>query len=195
MLVRKRKSRIYFVRKFFDYPISPDQGQAAESGRIRTVCIGASYAAARCFHTATRSTSSSFSSTATAASCTRPSSSPASRCGACPATRSARNGSQSASRACGSPRPSPTSSRRHYITVGLLLGGLKVSGVGHDGHSRSNARTTNCCASRTQMTLKHETHLCRRFGLKLAVVISDTHKGRELPAITSDLSYAGEAFT
>jgi hypothetical protein len=47
----------------------------------------------------------------------------------------------------------------------------------------------------TQMTLKHETGMCRRFGLRLAVVRSDTRKRRELPAITRDLSYAGEAFT
>jgi hypothetical protein len=46
-----------------------------------------------------------------------------------------------------------------------------------------------------QMTLEHETRVCRRFRLKLAVVISDTRKGRERRAITRDLSYAGEAFT
>ncbi len=44
MLVRKRKSRIYFLRKFFEYPISLNKATLANLGPIRTVKIGASYA-------------------------------------------------------------------------------------------------------------------------------------------------------
>ena len=43
MLVRRRKSRIYFLRKFFDYPISLSKDTLRNLGVARTVRIGASY--------------------------------------------------------------------------------------------------------------------------------------------------------
>ena len=43
MLVRGRKSRIYFLRKFFDYPISLSADTLAKLGPIRTLRIGLSY--------------------------------------------------------------------------------------------------------------------------------------------------------
>src|SRR5579883_489440 len=43
MLVRERKSRIYFLRKFFDYPISLSADTLRKLGVTRTVAIGASY--------------------------------------------------------------------------------------------------------------------------------------------------------
>jgi protoporphyrinogen oxidase len=43
MLVRQRKSRIYFLRKLFDYPISPTQDTLRKLGPIRTLRIGLSY--------------------------------------------------------------------------------------------------------------------------------------------------------
>ncbi len=43
MLVRKRKSRIYFLRKFFDYPISLSKDTLRNLGAMRTLRIGASY--------------------------------------------------------------------------------------------------------------------------------------------------------
>jgi len=43
MLVRSRKSRIYFLRKFFDYPISLSKNTLANLGIIRTIKIGCSY--------------------------------------------------------------------------------------------------------------------------------------------------------
>jgi protoporphyrinogen oxidase len=43
MLVRPRKSRIYFLRKFFDYPIKLSYGTLRNLGAVRTVRIGASY--------------------------------------------------------------------------------------------------------------------------------------------------------
>jgi protoporphyrinogen oxidase len=49
MLVRQRKSRIYFLRKFFDYPISLNKGTLANLGMVRTLKIGASYAKAAAF--------------------------------------------------------------------------------------------------------------------------------------------------
>ncbi len=44
MLIRKRKSRIYFLRQFFDYPISLSSDTLKRLGLRRTVKIGASYA-------------------------------------------------------------------------------------------------------------------------------------------------------
>jgi protoporphyrinogen oxidase len=44
MLVRRRKSRIYFLRKFFDYPIALSQDTLRNLGALRTLRIGASYA-------------------------------------------------------------------------------------------------------------------------------------------------------
>jgi protoporphyrinogen oxidase len=43
MLVRERKSRIYFLRKFFDYPISLNPDTIKKLGLIRTAGIGLSY--------------------------------------------------------------------------------------------------------------------------------------------------------
>ena len=43
MLVRQRKSRIYFLRKFFDYPISLSRDTLSKLGIGRTVRIGLSY--------------------------------------------------------------------------------------------------------------------------------------------------------
>jgi len=44
MLVRKRKSRVYFLRRFFDYPISLTGNTLGKLGFIRTLRIGCSYA-------------------------------------------------------------------------------------------------------------------------------------------------------
>jgi protoporphyrinogen oxidase len=43
MLIRNRKSRIYFLRKFFDYPISLSANTLRNLGITRTVKIGLSY--------------------------------------------------------------------------------------------------------------------------------------------------------
>ena len=43
MLVRQRKSRIYFLRRFFDYPISLTAATFKNMGLVRTVRCGASY--------------------------------------------------------------------------------------------------------------------------------------------------------
>ena len=47
MLVRPRRSRIYFMRRFFDYPIKLTADTLAKLGPIRTGKIGMSYIAAR----------------------------------------------------------------------------------------------------------------------------------------------------
>ncbi|HVW86413.1 MAG TPA: NAD(P)/FAD-dependent oxidoreductase [Bryobacteraceae bacterium] len=44
MLIRNRKSRIYFLRQFFDYPIQLSADTLKRLGLLRTVKIGASYA-------------------------------------------------------------------------------------------------------------------------------------------------------
>ena len=44
MLVRHRLSRIYFLRRFFDYPSRSARPPCAISASVRTVKIGASYA-------------------------------------------------------------------------------------------------------------------------------------------------------
>jgi protoporphyrinogen oxidase len=44
MLIRNRKSRIYFLRQFFDYPISLSAATLRKLGLARTVKIGVSYA-------------------------------------------------------------------------------------------------------------------------------------------------------
>lgn len=49
MLVRNRLSRIYFLRSFFDYPISLKLSTFNNLGLIRIVKIGLSYAKARAF--------------------------------------------------------------------------------------------------------------------------------------------------
>lgn len=43
MLVRKRKSRIYFKKQFFDYPVSLTPSTVAKIGYLDTVLIGISY--------------------------------------------------------------------------------------------------------------------------------------------------------
>lgn len=43
MLVRRRKSRIYFLRKFFDYPIRPDLVTLSRLGFVRLLRILSSY--------------------------------------------------------------------------------------------------------------------------------------------------------
>ncbi len=49
MLVRNRKSRIYFLRRLFDYPIRLTLGTLAKLGPLRTVRIGLSYLASVLF--------------------------------------------------------------------------------------------------------------------------------------------------
>src|SRR5580692_11790341 len=44
MLIRNRKSRIYFLRQFFDYPIRLSAATLKGLGLIRTAKIGVSYA-------------------------------------------------------------------------------------------------------------------------------------------------------
>jgi protoporphyrinogen oxidase len=50
MLVRPRKSRIYFLRKFFDYPITLTADTLTKLGALRTFKIGISYIASRARH-------------------------------------------------------------------------------------------------------------------------------------------------
>ena len=47
MLVRPRKSRIYFLRSFFDYPLSLSASTLGRLGPLRTARIGSSYVKAR----------------------------------------------------------------------------------------------------------------------------------------------------
>ncbi len=47
MLVRPRKSRIYYLRKFFDYPIKLGGTTVSNLGMVRMVKIGVSYVASR----------------------------------------------------------------------------------------------------------------------------------------------------
>ena len=47
MLIRPRKSRIYFLRRFFDYPIALNGATLGNLGPARTVKIGVSYMASR----------------------------------------------------------------------------------------------------------------------------------------------------
>ena len=49
MLVRPRKSRIYFLRRFFDYPIKLTADTLGKLGLLRTLRIGFSYLRARLF--------------------------------------------------------------------------------------------------------------------------------------------------
>jgi protoporphyrinogen oxidase len=49
MLVRPRKSRIYFLRRFFDYPIKLTADTLGKLGLLRTLKIGISYLRARLF--------------------------------------------------------------------------------------------------------------------------------------------------
>src|SRR6185437_506667 len=47
MLIRPRKSRIYFLRKFFDYPITLTADTLRKLGVVRTLGIGCSYFVSR----------------------------------------------------------------------------------------------------------------------------------------------------
>jgi protoporphyrinogen oxidase len=47
MLIRPRKSRIYFLRRFFDYPITLTKDTLTKLGMTRTVKVGCSYVASR----------------------------------------------------------------------------------------------------------------------------------------------------
>jgi len=47
MLVRPRRSRIYFLRRFFDYPITLTQDTLSKLGITRTIKVGCSYVASR----------------------------------------------------------------------------------------------------------------------------------------------------
>jgi protoporphyrinogen oxidase len=49
MLIRPRKSRIYYLRKFFDYPIKLTAGTLENLGLARTVRVGFSYIRSRFF--------------------------------------------------------------------------------------------------------------------------------------------------
>lgn len=49
MLLRKRKSRIYFLRQFFDYPISLSPDTLRKLGLFRTIRIGVSYLSSALF--------------------------------------------------------------------------------------------------------------------------------------------------
>lgn len=49
LLLRSRKSRIYFLRKFFDYPITLSKNTIANLGIFRTIRIGFSYMKAATF--------------------------------------------------------------------------------------------------------------------------------------------------
>jgi protoporphyrinogen oxidase len=47
MLIRPRRSRIYYLRKFFDYPITLTATTLSNLGAVRTVKVGASYLKSR----------------------------------------------------------------------------------------------------------------------------------------------------
>jgi len=51
MLIRSRLSRIYFMRKFFDYPVSLSMQTITNLGPVRLVRVGISYVWARLFPT------------------------------------------------------------------------------------------------------------------------------------------------
>ena len=60
MLIRSRKSRIYFLRKFFDYPIKLSGQTINNLGYLRMVKIGLSYAKSRLFPIANEKTLEEF---------------------------------------------------------------------------------------------------------------------------------------
>lgn len=49
MLLRERRSRIYYLRQFFDYPISLSVDTLIKLGPVRTLRIGLSYARSMLF--------------------------------------------------------------------------------------------------------------------------------------------------
>jgi len=95
LLLRRRRSRIYYLRRFFDYPVTLSLDTLAKLG-LAALCALASATSAACSSPSARSgTWSSSSSTASGASSTSPSSSPIQRrCGGSPATASARSGAR-----------------------------------------------------------------------------------------------------
>ena len=101
MLVRPRKSRIFYLRKLFDYPLKLDLDHAAKSGRAARPSRRASAIwPAPCGLSVPRRRSRIFSSIVSAGICIELSSrATPKKCGACLAIRSARNGARSASRA------------------------------------------------------------------------------------------------
>jgi protoporphyrinogen oxidase len=60
MLVRERKSRIYFLRRFFDYPIRLTLDTLAKMGAVRTVRCGISYFRSAVFPRRTENTLEDF---------------------------------------------------------------------------------------------------------------------------------------
>ncbi len=101
MLVRPRKSRIYYLRRFFDYPIKLSGNTIKNLGPVRMVRIGISYVAARVqARSRKRRVSRTSSSTASGASSTsRSSRATPKRSGERLAIRSRPSGERSASRA------------------------------------------------------------------------------------------------
>ena len=60
LLVRPRKSRIYFMRSFFDYPLSLSSDTLGRLGLLRTIRIGLSYMKARLFQRSPENTLEDF---------------------------------------------------------------------------------------------------------------------------------------
>ena len=106
MLVRERTSRIYYLRKFFSYPISLSVTTLTNLGLVRTIKVGFSYIRSVLFPIRNPTTSKSSSSTASgASSISRSSRTTPRRSGARAVETSAPSGVPSASRGCRSPRP------------------------------------------------------------------------------------------
>src|SRR5258708_6859118 len=70
MLVRNRLSRIYFMKKFFAYPISLSVDTLTKLGLLKTMRIGFSYVRSAVFLSAKRAAPKNSSSTHLAVSCT-----------------------------------------------------------------------------------------------------------------------------
>ena len=99
MLVRNRKSRIYFLRRFFDYPIRLTGDTLKKMGLVRTFRAGFSYMRSALLPAQRASLSRTFSSIGSASSYTSHFLSPTpKRSGEFPATRSAPSGVRNASR-------------------------------------------------------------------------------------------------
>ncbi len=99
MLLRPRRSRIYYLRRFFDYPISLSGDTLLSSGYGEHGKSASATSGARCFPARMKRRSSNFSSIDSARSCTARSSSPIrKKCGVFPATRSVRSGAPNASK-------------------------------------------------------------------------------------------------
>ena len=105
MLVRDRLSRIYFLRKYFDYPIKLNATTLANLGPVRLVRIGFSYAWSMLFPRRTIRSLEDFLSAASAANYTGLfSRTTRRRSGVCPAIASVPNGGRNESRDCLSSR-------------------------------------------------------------------------------------------